>query len=202
MNLLVEDRYEPGSTMKVMTTAAAIESGVFNENETFTSGEIKIADATINDWDYQEQRRTLNMRQALSWSSNVGMVKLEQKMGDTWQQYLKKFGFGQSTYSGLPGENSGILPTNNIVDKAMSSFGQGVGVTNFQMMRAFSAIANNGKMLEPHYISKVVNSQNGTERVTEPEVVGNPVSAQTTAKVREYMRDVVESKDYGSAYNV
>lgn len=104
MNLLVEDRYEPGSTMKVMTTAAAIESGVFNENETFTSGEIKIADATINDWDYQEQRRTLNMRQALSWSSNVGMVKLEQKMGDTWQQYLKKFGFGQSTYSGLPGK--------------------------------------------------------------------------------------------------
>lgn len=84
----------------------------------------------------------------------------------------------------------------------MSSFGQGVGVTNFQMMRAFSAIANNGKMLEPHYISKVVNSQNGTERVTEPEVVGNPVSAQTTAKVREYMRDVVESKDYGSAYDV
>lgn len=202
MNLLVEDRYEPGSTMKVMTTAAAIESGVFNENETFTSGEIKVADATINDWDYQEQRRTLTMRQALSWSSNVGMVKLEQKMGDTWQNYLKKFGFGQSTYSGLPGENSGILPTNNIVDKAMSSFGQGIGVTNFQMMRAFSAIANNGKMLEPHYISKIVNNQNDTERVTEPEIVGNPVSAETTAKVREYMRDVIESKDYGSAYGV
>ncbi|MGX7131465.1 penicillin-binding transpeptidase domain-containing protein [Enterococcus songbeiensis] len=198
-NLLVQDRYEPGSTMKVMTTAAALDDGVFNENETFVSGKIKVADATINDHD-QGAKGVLTMRQALSWSSNVGMVKLEQKLGTRWQRYLQQFGFGKSTYSGLPDENVGILPTSNVVDQAMSSFGQAIGVTNFQMMQAFSAIANDGKMLKPQYISKIVDPATGKERVTQPEVLGQPVSAESASKVREYMRDVVESENYGSAY--
>lgn len=199
MNLPVQDSYEPGSTMKILTTSAAIDQGVYNENETFQSGKIKIADATIGDWD-QGEKGTLTMRQALSWSSNVGMVKLEQKMDGRWERYLKQFGFGQSTYSGLPGENPGTLPTENIVDRAMSSFGQAVNVSNFQMMRAFTAVANNGKMLEPHYISKVVNPETGDEKVTQPEVVGNPISAEAATQVRDIMRDVIESENYGSAY--
>lgn len=76
------------------------------------------------------------MRQALSWSSNIGMVTLEQRMTDRWQQYLQQFGFGRSTYSGLPNENTGIMPENNPVSQAMTSFGQAIGVTNFQMMQA------------------------------------------------------------------
>ena len=199
-NFLVEDTYEPGSTMKVFTTSAAVNEGVFNENESYVSGKIQVGDATINDWDFGK-KGVLTMRQALSWSSNVGMVKLEEKLGDKWPEYVNRFGFGKSTYSGLPGEASGSLPTSNIVDQAMSSYGQAIGVTNFQMMRGFTAVANDGKMLQPHYISKVSNPNTNKEIVTEPEVVGEPITAETAQKVREYMRDTIESENYGSAYD-
>ncbi|MDT2401838.1 penicillin-binding transpeptidase domain-containing protein [Enterococcus avium] len=199
-NFLVEDSYEPGSTMKVFTTSAAVNEGIFNENESYVSGKIQVADATINDWDLGK-KGILTMRQALSWSSNVGMVKLEERLGDRWPEYVKRFGFGQSTYSGLPGETKGTLPTSNIVDQAMSSYGQAIGVTNFQMMRGFTAVANDGKMLQPHYIEKVSNSDTGKEIITKPEVVGEPITAETAQKVREYMRDTVESENYGSAYD-
>lgn len=200
-NFLVQDSYEPGSTMKVFTTAAAIEEGEFNENETFQSGKIQVEDATINDHDFGE-KGVLTMRQALSWSSNVGMVILEQRLGGRWYNYLQKLGFGQSTHSGLDDEVNGALPTSNIVDRAMSAYGQAVGVTNFQMMKAFTSIANNGTMIQPRYISKVVDPQTGEERTTQTEVLGQPFSKETTEKVREYMRDVVESEYYGSAYGV
>ncbi|HAQ1184535.1 TPA: penicillin-binding protein [Enterococcus faecium] len=200
-NFLVQDSYEPGSTMKVFTTAAAIEEGEFNENETFQSGKIQVEDATINDRDFGE-KGVLTMRQALSWSSNVGMVILEQRLGGRWYNYLQKLGFGQSTHSGLDDEVNGALPTLNIVDRAMSAYGQAVGVTNFQMMKAFTSIANNGTMIQPRYISKVVDPQTGEERTTQTEVLGQPFSKETTEKVREYMRDVVESENYGSAYGV
>ncbi|WP_322879916.1 penicillin-binding transpeptidase domain-containing protein [Enterococcus faecium] len=200
-NFLVQDSYEPGSTMKVFTTAAAIEEGEFNENETFQSGKIQVEDATINDHDFGE-KGVLTMRQALSWSSNVGMVILEQRLGGRWYNYLQKLGFGQSTHSGLDDEVNGALPTSNIVDRAMSACGQAVGVTNFQMMKAFTSIANNGTMIQPRYISKVVDPQTGEERTTQTEVLGQPFSKETTEKVREYMRDVVESENYGSAYGV
>ncbi|HHA4492517.1 TPA: penicillin-binding transpeptidase domain-containing protein [Enterococcus faecium] len=200
-NFLVQDSYEPGSTMKVFTTAAAIEEGEFNENETFQSGKIQVEDATINDHDFGE-KGVLTMRQALSWSSKVGMVILEQRLGGRWYNYLQKLGFGQSTHSGLDDEVNGALPTSNIVDRAMSAYGQAVGVTNFQMMKAFTSIANNGTMIQPRYISKVVDPQTGEERTTQTEVLGQPFSKETTEKVREYMRDVVESENYGSAYGV
>ncbi|EOL48932.1 penicillin-binding protein 2X [Enterococcus phoeniculicola] len=200
-NFLVEDQYEPGSTMKLFTTAAALDEGVFNENETFTSGKITVADTDIYDHD-KGAKGDLTMRQALSWSSNVGMVKLEQKLGDNWPRYMKILGLGQSTHSGLNVESAGQLPTDNVVDQAMSSFGQAVNVTNFQMMRGFTAIANNGTMLQPHYISKIVDTQTGKETVTKTEVVGHPFQAESTQKVREYMRDVVEDPNYGSAYGL
>ncbi|MGM0283014.1 MULTISPECIES: penicillin-binding transpeptidase domain-containing protein [Enterococcus] len=202
-NLLVEDNYEPGSTMKILTTAAAIDQGIFNENETFTPSPdgMKLYDATINDWDFG-QKGTLTMRQALSWSSNIGMVTLEQRMADRWQQYLKEFGFGRSTYSGLPNENTGITPEDNPVSQAMTSFGQAIGVTNFQMMQAFTSVANNGTMLKPQFISKIVDGNTGEETVTQPEEVGHPITKEAATEVREYMRDVVESENYGSAYGV
>ncbi|MBO1088087.1 penicillin-binding transpeptidase domain-containing protein [Enterococcus hirae] len=200
-NFLVQDSYEPGSTMKVFTTAAAIQEGKFNENETYQSGKIKVADATINDHDFGA-KGVLTMRQALSWSSNVGMVMLEQRMGGTWYNYLQKLGFGQSTHSGLDDEVNGALPTENIVDRAMSSYGQAIGVTNFQMMKAFTSVANNGTMIQPRYISKVVDPATNEERTPQTEVLGQPFSKETTEKVREYMRDVVESENYGSAYGV
>lgn len=201
-NLFVEDNYEPGSTMKVMTVASAIDNGTFNPNETYKPGEINLLDATIRDWDYHRgSKPVLTMRQALSWSSNVGMVKLEQRMKERWQRYLQEFGFGRSTYSGLSGEKNGSLPEDNVVSHAMTAFGQAIGVTQFQMLQAFSAISNDGAMLKPQVIDKIVDETKDDEIVTKPEVVGHPVSKKAAKDVRTYMRDTVESEEYGTAYD-
>ncbi|EGP9953912.1 penicillin-binding protein 2, partial [Listeria monocytogenes] len=194
-NLLVESPYEPGSTLKLFTSAAAIEQGLFNPNESFNRiGGITVGDTTINDHDVGnlKDKTSLTYRQAISWSSNIGMVNLEQRMGgDKWVEYLKKFGFGSSTHSGLTSEHTGKLPDNNIVDRANSAFGQGITVTNFQMMKGFSAIANDGSMLQPHYISKIVDKNTGKETITEPQIVGTPIKAQTAQQIRTYMIDTV-----------
>jgi penicillin-binding protein 2X len=206
-NLLVESQFEPGSTMKVFTTAAAIQEGKFNPNATFTypAGGYKLDDRTVNDHDFGAVG-PLTFRQALSWSSNVGMLTLEQNMdssGGIWKSYLEKLGFGKSTNSGLVGEISGNLPGDNWVDRAMSSFGQAVDVTNFQMMQAFTAIANDGSMTKPQFISKIVDPNTGKQKVTQTEKVGQPVfSAQAASDVRTYMIDTVEDPNYGIAYDI
>ena len=205
-NLLVESPYEPGSTLKLFTSAAAIEQGLFNPNESFNRiGGITVGDTTINDHDVGnlKDKTSLTYRQAISWSSNIGMVNLEQRMGgDKWVEYLKKFGFGSSTHSGLTSEHTGKLPDNTIVDRANSAFGQGITVTNFQMMKGFSAIANDGSMLQPHYISKIVDKNTGKETITEPQIVGTPIKAQTAQQIRTYMIDTVEDPTYGIAYDI
>jgi penicillin-binding protein 2X len=200
-NMLVEDAFEPGSTMKPFTVSASITEKQWNENESYVSGSITVGDTTINDHD-QGEKGVLTMRQALSWSSNTGMTRLQERLGTTWLDYMKKFGFGTSTYSGLGGESSGVLPTTNIVNLAMSSFGQATTVTAFQMMQAYSALANNGTMLKPQYISKIVNPNSGTETDTTTEEVGQPITSKTANQVLEYLRDVVESKNYGTSYGV
>lgn len=200
-NLFSEDKYEPGSTMKILTVAGAIDQGVFDPNETYTPGEMDLLDAKIVDWDYETgSKPVLTMRQALSWSSNVGMVKLEQRMPERWQRYLQEFGFGRSTYSGLSGETSGDLPEDNIVSQAMTSFGQAISVSQLQMLQAFTAISNDGQMLKPQFIKKISSADDKEDIVNAPEVVGNPVSAQAASDVRQYMRDTVEDPDYGTAY--
>lgn len=201
-NLFAEENYEPGSTLKLATIAAAMESGNFNPDEQFESTNIRVEDVEIADHDFGS-KGTLTMRQALSWSSNVGMVKLHDKMGNQqWESYLEDFGFGESTFSGVEGEIDGTLPKNNQVDQVMSTFGQGIGVSQFQMLRMFSAFANNGNMLQPHFIKQIVDSKSGEETLFSPEIVGQPISETTAETILEYMRDVVESEDYGTAYGV
>lgn len=204
-NILVEDQIEPGSTMKLFTTAAAMQEGKFNPNAEFAypTGGYKLDDRKVNDHDYGAVG-PLTFRQALSWSSNVGMLTLEQMIGgEKWKEYLEKFRFGESTHSGLAGESAGELPGNNWVDQAMSSFGQAISVTNFQMMQAFTAIATDGSMLKPQYISKIVDKDTGEEKVTQPEKVGQPViTPQAASDIRTYMIDTVEDSNYGIAYDV
>ena len=203
-NILVEDQYEPGSTMKIFTVAAAIEEGKFNPNATFVypAGGYPLDDKKVNDFDHGEIG-TLTFRQALSHSSNVGMLTLENAMGhEKWMEYLKKFKFGESTNSGLLNESAGTLPSDNWVDQAMSSFGQAINVTNFQMMQAYTAVANDGNMLKPQFIKKIVNNETGKEQVTETEVVGTPIQAQTARDIRTYLVDTVEVPVYGIAYDI
>ncbi len=202
-NLFVEETYEPGSTMKILTVSTAMDQGIFDPNEKFESGKMTLIDTDIRDWDIGTgSRGYLTMRQALSWSSNVGMVKLEQRMENEWQAALKKFGFGQSTQSKLYGEAKGQLPEDNIVSKAMSAFGQAVAVTQFQMLQAFSAVSNDGEMLKPNFIKKFANPTTGEEKAVESEVTGHPITASSAQQVRQYMRDVVESQEYGTAYGL
>lgn len=195
-NLLVETPFEPGSTMKVFTVAAAIESGVFKEKDTFMSGHIDIDDASINDWK-PEGVGQITYRQALAWSSNVGMVRLQQMMDLRWLDYVQKFGFTKGTNSGLYAEHKGSIQSDTTVDRAMTAYGQAIAVTPFQMLQGFTAISNDGKMLKPQVISKVVNKE-GKEKVVEPEVVGEPIKASTAKKVREMMVDVTEDEIYGT----
>lgn len=200
--LLFQNYYEPGSTMKVMTLASAIDNGTFNANEVFDSSGIKVADTTIQDWDVNEGISTgqyMTYAQGFAHSSNVGMTSLEQKMGnDKWLNYLTKFRFGYPTRFGMVGETGGTYPSDNEVTTAMSSFGQGIGVTQVQMLRAFSAISNNGVMLEPQFISKIYDPNSKTTRTSSIEVVGKSVSSEAASKTRDYMVTVGTDSYYGT----
>ena len=204
--LLYQNYYEPGSTMKVMTLALAIDDGVFNPNEVIsTINGITVADTTINDWNVNEGMTSvqyLTYAQGFAWSSNVAMTSLEQKMGnDKWLTYLSRFKFGYPTRFGMLNEDSGLLPSDNEVTVAMSSFGQGIGVTQVQMLRAFTAISNGGVMLEPQFISQIYDSNTNSTRVATSEVVGNPVSEDAADQTLDYMVTVGTDSQYGTLYN-
>ena len=201
-SFLYQTQYEPGSTMKVMTLASAIDNGSFNPNGTFDSSEYKIADATIRDWDVNMGLATgqvLTYAQGFIFSSNVGMTRIEQDMGDAkWIDYLSKFKFGLPTRFGMGYEEYGALPADNAVTIAMSSFGQGIGVTQVQMLRAFSAVSNDGVMLEPKFISAIYDSKTGSARKSQPEIVGHPVSEKAAKTTRNYMIQVGTVPYYGT----
>lgn len=204
--LLYQNYYEPGSTMKVMTLASAIDDGVFNPNEVIsTINGITVADTTINDWNVNEGMTSvqhLTYAQGFAWSSNVAMTSLEQKMGkDKWLTYLSRFKFGYPTRFGMLNEDSGLLPSDNEVTVAMSSFGQGIGVTQVQMLRAFTAISNGGVMLAPQFISQIYDPNTNSARVATSEVVGNPVSEDAADQTLDYMVTVGTDSQYGTLYN-
>ena len=204
-DILYQSNYEPGSTMKVMTLAAAIDNNTFPGGEYFNSSELKIADATIKDWDVNDGLSAgsiMTYLQGFAHSSNVGMTLLQQKMGDaTWLEYLNRFKFGVPTRFGMPDEYAGQLPADNIVDIAMSAFGQGISVTQTQMLRAFTAIANDGVMLEPKFISALYDPNDQSVRKSQKEVVGNPVSKEAASLTRENMILVGTDPIYGTMYN-
>lgn len=203
--ILYQDQYEPGSTMKVMLLASAIDHGTFPAyNEVYYSNELQVKDATIRDWDVNmglSEGRYMNIAQAFAYSSNIGMTKLELKMGhNVWMNYLHRFKFGLSTRFGMGDESFGSLP-GDYVSQAMSSFGQGISVTQTQMLRAFSAIANDGVMLEPKFISGIYDAKNDAARKSKKEVVGNPVPASAAQQTRNYMITVGTDPQFGTLYS-
>ncbi|WP_048691981.1 penicillin-binding protein PBP2X [Streptococcus sp. 400_SSPC] len=204
--ILYQDQYEPGSTMKVMLLASAIDHGTFPAyNEVYYSNELQVKDATIRDWDVNmglSEGRYMNIAQGFAYSSNIGMTKLEQKMGNNvWMNYLKLFKFGLPTRFGMGDEGFGGLPGDNYVTQAMSSFGQGISVTQTQMLRAFSAIANDGEMLEPKFISAIYDGKHETARKSQREIVGNPVPASVAQQTRNYMITVGTDPQFGTLYS-
>lgn len=202
-NTLVEDQFEPGSIMKILALSASIDSGNYKPNEYYTSGSVKVDDRIIRDWNYTGWG-SIPIKEAFPRSSNVGMVHLEQEMGSkTWLKYINKFHLGEKTNIELPGETAGKVQFSSKSDQAMSSFGQSTTVTNMQMLQAISAIANNGKMVKPQIIKKIVDPDTKAEEKTRRTVVGQPISAKTAQKVKSAMEDVVY-KDYGTgaAYKI
>ena len=204
--ILYQDQYEPGSTMKVMTLAAAIDHGTFPAyNEVYYNNELQVKDATIKDWEINmglTEGHYMNIAQGFAYSSNIGMTKLEQKMGnDVWMNYLTLFKFGLPTRFGMGDEGFGGLPGDNYVTQAMSSFGQGLSVTQTQMLRAFSAIANDGVMLEPKFISAIYDGKHESARKSYREIVGNPVSASAAQQTRNYMITVGTDPQFGTLYS-
>ena len=204
-DILYQSNYEPGSAFKVMMLASSIDNNTFPSGEYFNSSELKIADATIRDWDVNDGLTTggmMTFSQGFAHSSNVGTSLLEQKMGDaTWLDYLKRFKFGVPTRFGLTDEYAGQLPADNIVSIAQSSFGQGISVTQTQMLRAFTAIANDGVMLEPKFISAIYDTNNQSVRKSQKEIVGNPVSKEAASTTRNHMILVGTDPLYGTMYN-
>jgi len=204
--ILYQDQYEPGSTMKVMLLASAIDHGTFPAyNEGYYNNELQVKDATIRDWDVNmglSEGRYMNIAQGFAYSSNIGMTKLEQKMGNNvWMNYLTLFKFGLPTRFGMGDESFGGLPGDNYVTQAMSSFGQGISVTQTQMLRAFSAVANDGEMLEPKFISAIYDGKHESARKSQREIVGNPVSASAAQQTRNYMITVGTDPQFGTLYS-
>lgn len=192
-NTLTEDTYEPGSCMKIFSMAAAINSGIYNPNATFNSGRYNIDGAYVYDWN-RTGWGPITYRQAFIRSSNVGMAHLEQQMGaKRWMRYIKSFGFLKST--GAPGcgvEASGSIGFKYPIDQANTSYGQGIDVTAMQMMQGFTAIADNGTMIQPRLIKKIVDpNDDKIVYETKRKVVGHPVTASTAKLVRDMMGDVI-----------
>ncbi|WP_290034212.1 penicillin-binding protein [Ligilactobacillus cholophilus] len=204
-NNLTESTYEPGSCMKIFLMAAAINSGIYNPNATFESGKYNIDGAYVYDWK-RSGWGTLTYRQAFIRSSNVGMAHLEQQMGaKRWLRYLKSFGFLKAVNSpGLGNEAKGYIGYEYPIDQANTAYGQSIDVTVMQMMQGLTAIANNGTMVQPRFIKKIVDPNSGkTVYKSKKKVVGHPITASTAKQVRSMMQDVITDKDgTGQAYKI
>lgn len=203
-NTLVQDAYEPGSTMKIFTLASSINSGNYNGNATYQSGRYTIGNQIVPDWNTSGWG-TITYDKGFAVSSNVAMAHLEQQMGaKTWKKYINRFHFLKSTNSGLPGELSGSIAFTRPIEQADTSFGQGIQVTVFQMLQALTAVSNDGTMMKPYVISKVVNpNTNKTVKAYSPTKVGTPITAKTAKAVRKHMEDVVyKSYGIGSDYKM
>ncbi|KUP07014.1 penicillin-binding protein [Bacillus coahuilensis p1.1.43] len=196
-NEVVEFSYEPGSTMKTFTLAAAIEEGVFNPNDYYQSGQYKAAGGTISDHNQGRGWGPITFLEGFQRSSNVAMAYLLEKIGqDRYLDYLNDFHFGQKTGIELPGETSGKILYNYPLEKVTTAFGQGTTVTPLQLIQAETAIAGNGEMLKPYIIDKVVDpTSNKTIYKNEPITVGTPIQKDTAEKVRGYLESTVSAEN-------
>lgn len=193
-NLLVEYAFEPGSTMKVMTLASSIEEGTFRPNDTFRSGRIQVGGGTVRDFN-PDGWGVISYLEGVERSSNVAFVRQVEEMGhDTWKEYLDGFGFGERVDIGLPNEYSGSNPYEWPLQRINTSFGQGITVTPVQMLRAFSAIANGGQMVQPYIVDRISNQETGEETVFEPELTTSPISEESADLTLDYLKQTVYSE--------
>ncbi|MEH7011919.1 penicillin-binding transpeptidase domain-containing protein [Neobacillus niacini] len=201
-NEAIETSFEPGSTMKIFTLAAAIEENKFNPNDLYQSGSYRVTskDKAIHDHNGSGWG-TISYLEGVQRSSNVAFAKIanEQLGFEKFREYLTKFGFDKPTGIDLPFETSGKIQYTWPIEKATTAYGQGTAITPIQQIQAATAIANNGKMMKPQVIDKIVNHDTGEViRDVTPEVVSTPISAETAKEVLDILETVVSNKETGT----
>jgi len=195
-NPIVASQYEPGSTFKALVMGIAIDKGLIKATTIFDEKEpVEVSDYTIRTWN-NEYHGPITMTEVLEHSSNVGMVYVGKLLGiETFVQFIKDVGFGLPTKIDLEDESSPIMRSDRDwkeIDLATASFGQGIAVTPLQMIRATSAIANGGWLMEPHMVKQM---QNAKKRIIEvkPKKIRQIFSAATAQVVTEMMTAAVDN---------
>ena len=204
-NPAVQDVYEPGSTGKVITVAAALEEGTTTPTNVYTIPNTFKSGGRVFHDDKNHKTEHLTTAGILAVSSNIGAIQIGSAIpSNTFFSYLQKFGIGQSTGSNLPGESAGIL--HPVSDWSASSaptiaFGQGYSVTAMQATDVFATIANNGVRVTPNVIAGTT-SADGTYMPSKPSTQIQVVSADTAQKIRQMLEGVVSNEGTAPAAEI
>jgi stage V sporulation protein D (sporulation-specific penicillin-binding protein) len=192
---LISDTYEPGSTFKPLVMAAALDAGLVKPDTKcpICAGPVEIGGYEIRTWNNKYAANS-TMIDVIKNSDNTGMVYAGRRLGlDRMISYMGKFGIGELTGIDLQGE---VTPSTRPrdqwypIDLATASFGQGITVTPIELITAFTAIANNGKRMEPHVVSKIITPDGETIDI-KPKVLGQPISERTARIMTEMMVNAV-----------
>lgn len=191
----ISNLYEPGSIFKPLIMAAALQEKKVKPDDIYDeTGPVNVYNYTIRTWDNKYEGK-ITMTRILEKSSNVGMVYVGQKLGNNkLYAYLNKYGFGQLTNIDLQGEVSGYLKPESDwypIDFATVTFGQGIAVTPIQMVRAFSAIVNGGKLLQPIVVHKIVSADK--DKVIAPKLVRQIISRETSDTIKKMLVSTVDN---------
>ena len=206
LDLTISQPYEPGSTMKTFTYMAAMENGVYNGNETYSSGVYVTSDGTqIGDWN-RNGWGTISLDRGYALSSNVGVINLINRHMNAvmLRTYFKKLGFGKKTGITLPNEKIGSLSFKYETEVYNAGFGQGVTTTPLQNIQALSPLTNNGVLLKPYIVSKIVDPATGEVIYKGKKKTGETVaSSETVQKMISLMDDTVNGiGNTGSGYRI
>ncbi len=191
INPLVGYTYEPGSTMKIFSWLAAMENGLYDGEDTFVSGSINVSGATIYDFNNYGWGE-IDYDTGFAYSSNVGATNLALKLGsEKLRSFYESLGFGSKTGIELPGEESGVLRITYESELATASFGQGITTTPIQTLQALSILTNDGVMLKPYIVDKIVDQDGNVTYEGTKTQLGTKVSSESINKMYELMYDVV-----------
>lgn len=187
LNPLVSYAYEPGSTMKIFSWASAIEEGIYDGTATYKSGSIDVADVTIKDFN-KTGWGVITYDKGFAYSSNVGASKIALELGTAkLTDYYHRFGFGKTTDINLSGEVPGEIDFTYQSELATASFGQGITITPVQMLQALTAITNNGVMLKPYVVQRIVSASDKTTYEGKRTEVAKVMNESTAKKMQELM---------------
>ncbi len=191
-NKCVVDTYEPGSTFKAITSAAGLEEGVVTPDTMTDDYTINVSGHNINCWK-PNGHGVETFREAVYHSCNPAFVKVSQALGlDSFYKYIKAFGFYDSTGILLPGEaRSQFHPKPTEIDMAVASFGQRFQISPIQLISAYGAIANGGKLMKPRIVKELTDSDGNVVEKYEPETVRNVISQKTSETLRDILEGVV-----------